>query len=68
MATNILGEGGRANTIVGEGGRDGKYFSLGMLEGKNYHLRYLELFYVQGELKLFFCKSFNKMYSFVELY
>jgi len=54
MATNILGEGGRANTIVGEGGRDGKYFSLGMLEGKNYHLRYLELFYVQGELKLFF--------------
>ena len=68
MATNILWEGRRANTIGGEGGRDGKYYSLGMLEGKNYHLRYLELFMFKRNLNFFICKSFNKMYFFVELY
>ena len=42
-----------ANTILGEGGRDGKYYPRGRREGKNYRLRYLDLFYVQGELKFF---------------
>lgn len=64
MVNTILGQGGIGQILSRrrmawqmlskgkEGGMANR--QIGMLEGINYHLRYSELFYVQGELKLFF--------------